>query len=159
MVGCLRSLGSDERRSAHDDLVARWTPLGVRPAGWMSHLTVFVDGFCPTCTASAGVLRRLDRGNRLSIRSFREDASFADWGITESALLARMHVVDVRRHRVWSGFAAVQALSRALPALWPIVPLLGTARLLGLGNRVYDYLALRRRLVPDPRVCVLASDR
>ncbi|HLJ61708.1 MAG TPA: DCC1-like thiol-disulfide oxidoreductase family protein [bacterium] len=116
---------------------------------------VFIDGWCAQCRAAARVLARLDRCHRLSVRSFRDDERYRDAGLTPDDLLARMYVVEVATGRAHGGYGAVQVLARLLPLLWPLRPVLAVAKWTGQGDRLYDYLAARRRIIPDPRTCAV----
>ncbi|MGH7540224.1 MAG: DCC1-like thiol-disulfide oxidoreductase family protein, partial [Gemmatimonadota bacterium] len=46
--------------------------------------------------------------------------------------------------RVYRGFFAFRALARALPPLWPVLPLLHLPGVASLGVRVYDRVARAR---------------
>ncbi len=70
-----------------------------------------------------------------------------------------MWAVDVRSRRAAAGFEALRLLAQQLVLLWPLRPVLALAALAGQGERLYDYIALRRRIVPDPRSCDLGRDR
>ncbi len=54
---------------------------------------------------------------------------------------------------VLSGFDSLRALARHIPWLWPLRPLLRLTAALGLGDRLYDFLAARRRILPDAGAC------
>jgi predicted DCC family thiol-disulfide oxidoreductase YuxK len=114
---------------------------------------VFIDGWCAQCRAAGRVLASLDRRHRLAVRSFRDDERYRDAGLTPDDLQARMYVVEVATGRAHGGYDAVQVLARLLPPLWPLRPVLALAKWMGQGDRVYDYLAARRRIIPDPRTC------
>ncbi len=106
---------------------------------------VIYDGECKFCQGQVRNLRRLDRfGQRLSFLSLH-DPRVADRypDLTHEQLMEQMYVVDQqgRRH---GGSEAVKYLSRRLPLLWAIAPILhlpGTARLWRWG---YKQVAKRR---------------
>lgn len=116
-------------------------------------MIVYIDGLCPRCIRLGQFLRRLDSQHSLSIRSFRHDRSYEQYEISESELSARMYVIDSDLVRVYGGFKAVQAIARRVPALRPTLPILWVAEKLGCGEAFYDYLALNRKIIPDPRHC------
>ncbi len=64
-----------------------------------------------------------------------------------------MWAVDVGTRRAAAGFDALRLLAKHVVLLWPLRPVLTLAALTGQGERAYDYIALRRRVVPDPRSC------
>ncbi|NMO20569.1 DUF393 domain-containing protein [Pyxidicoccus fallax] len=114
---------------------------------------LFIDGFCSYCRLTGETLRRLDWRGRLEVVSFREDDRFRRLGLSAEALELRMHLVEPRSGRVFAGFDAVEALALRMLSLWPLLPLLWLARASGQGQRLYDFLASRRLIVPDARAC------
>lgn len=112
---------------------------------------VYFDGHCRHCRRSAAWIRRLDRADRLETVSFRSDDSYLSAGIASAALERELHVVS--GSRVWSGFPAVVEIARRIPLLrWSVPPLWLVGRL-GLGARLYRWLADNRVLVPDGAAC------
>lgn len=121
----------------------------------LPRLTVYVDGFCPYCRQAGRLLKRLDLFGTLDVRSFRHDRSFEKYDLTPDALEREMHVIvsTASRHRLYGGYAAVTALVRHMPALWPLLPVVWLAERTGYGDRVYHWLADRRVVVPDAKAC------
>ena len=117
--------------------------------------TLFYDGFCPYCTATARAVRRLDLLRRIRVVSFRHSAEYAQYGITAEALEEAMHLVlhHAGGHTVYRGYAAVVGVVRQLPPLWISLPLLWLLGAVGLGDRVYRWLAANRIIVPDSQHC------
>jgi predicted DCC family thiol-disulfide oxidoreductase YuxK len=113
-----------------------------------ARLEVYYDGWCPICTGIKERLRRLDRRGRLSFCSMREPGVPERAGVSAEALAARMYVRDLRTGRVAGGITAVRYLAAALPALWPLWPLIWVSEKLGFGGFVYDWIAARRPIVP-----------
>lgn len=106
---------------------------------------VIYDGECKFCQGQVRNLRRLDRfGQRLSFLSLHDPRVAQRYpDLTHDQLMDQMYVVDQqgRRH---GGSEAVKYLSRRLPLLWAIAPILhlpGTARLWRWG---YKQVAKRR---------------
>ncbi|EIA38300.1 hypothetical protein RLTM_10458 [Thermus parvatiensis] len=63
-------------------------------------------------------------------------------GLDPKALLEELHVLEGdRTHR---GYAALLALARRLPLLWPLYPFLLLLVPFGTGERLYRFLAKRR---------------
>lgn len=109
-----------------------------------ARLRVLYDGHCDLCIRSMTALETLDIGDRLEFLDLEDEEEAARLpGIDRLAALTRMHAVD-GDGRVWRGFDAFRRLARALPALWPLVPLLyapGSGR---VGPVLYDAVARRR---------------
>ena len=106
---------------------------------------VIYDGDCNFCIGQVKNLARLDCcGGRLSFLSLHDSRvaeQFPD--LTRDQLMAQMYVIDSqgRRH---GGGDAVRYLSRRLPMLWPVAPILhlpGSAR---LWRWAYNQIAKRR---------------
>lgn len=116
-------------------------------------LILFIDGYCQYCRATGRMIERLAGEGRIVVTSFRHSDGFLRFGIEAAALSRRMHVVDLETREARAGFGAIRLLSRRLPLLWPLRPVLWLAGALGQGERLYDALAARRRIIPDPRSC------
>ena len=80
-------------------------------------MRVLIDGACPYCRALGRTLKALDLGGTLQVVPLQEAS-----GLDPKALLEELHVLEGdRTHR---GYAALLALARRLPLLWPLYPLL-----------------------------------
>jgi len=106
---------------------------------------VIYDGQCNFCRSQVSKLRRLDCcGNRLSFLSLHDTRVAQRYpDLQHEDLMEQMYVID-QHNRRHGGADAVRYLSRRLPLLWPLVPLLhlpGTAR---LWRWMYRQVASRR---------------
>ena len=106
---------------------------------------VIYDGQCNFCRSQVSKLHRLDCcGNRLSFLSLHDSRVAQRYpDLRHEDLMEQMYVID-QRDRRHAGADAVRYLSRRLPLLWPLVPLLhlpGTAR---LWRWMYRQVASRR---------------
>lgn len=109
-----------------------------------AHDTVLYDGQCRFCQARVANLRRLDRGRRLEFLSLHDDRVARDFPeISRERLLEEMFVVDTAGH-ARSGATAVRYLSRRLPILWPLAPLLHVPGSLPVWNWLYRLVARNR---------------
>jgi len=133
----------------------QWVRARVR--GTAPAARLYIDGFCPTCRATARVLANLDWRGRVEIVSFRDPAVPVPPDLTPARLETEMVLVDLRRGQVVGGFQAIRVLARQLPLLWPVRPLLAVIAWSGWGDRAYRYLAENRRIIPDPRACHLGT--
>ena len=117
--------------------------------------TVIYDGLCPRCIRSMVVLDYGNIGNRLAALDLESEWSQAAMmlhGISQEEARHSMHVVapDGGIHR---GFHAFRALARALPALWPILPLFHLPLADRIGARIYGGMAARRSRVCTVETC------
>ncbi|HWH71558.1 MAG TPA: DUF393 domain-containing protein [Candidatus Sulfotelmatobacter sp.] len=110
-------------------------------------MVVYFDGWCPICRAARDRLAHLDRGRRLQFRSARDPAAIAETGLPAETLASSLHV-RTADGRMVSGFPALVAIARTLPPLWPVWPFMVIAGWLGIGARVYAWVARNRRIVP-----------
>lgn len=116
-------------------------------------IALFIDGFCPHCVATGETLRRIDLRGVVRVVSFRHDDEFERWGLSAERLERRMQAVELASGRLAEGFDAVRLLARELVVLWPLRPVLALIERSGRGQAAYDWLASRRRIVPDPEAC------
>ncbi|PKO17726.1 MAG: DUF393 domain-containing protein [Chloroflexi bacterium HGW-Chloroflexi-10] len=116
------------------------------------HVTLFYDGSCPFCTASAAALERMDWLRRLECVNLLTPGVLEAAGIGFEAAMTRIQVRSADG-RVTEGIDGVLAIARQVPLLWLGVPLIWLVIRLGWGQRLYDWIAARRLLIPLPGVC------
>lgn len=105
---------------------------------------VIYDGHCRICTGQIRRLARWDRGGRLSYLSLhdpRVSDRYPD--LTHEALMKEMYVID-RAGRRHAGALAIRYLSRRLPTLWWLAPLLHLPGTRPLWSWLYRQIANRR---------------
>jgi predicted DCC family thiol-disulfide oxidoreductase YuxK len=120
----------------------------------MQRLLVFYDGHCQLCIRSVEALQRLDFFSLLEFVSFRDPQVIVTHGLNAQQLERRMHTKTLRTNDIQEGIDAVLQIAIRLIPLWPMVPVLFVARLLGLGQKIYDFIARRRVILPSPSSCV-----
>ena len=110
------------------------------------NVKVLYDGACPFCRSTVRVLRGLDLFGRVAFEDFRsadlDELSRRHPGVTMAALDNEMLVIA--NHRPYRGFEGYRRLALALPALWPLVPVLFLPGAVPVGKRVYAYVARHR---------------
>jgi predicted DCC family thiol-disulfide oxidoreductase YuxK len=119
------------------------TPLAT-PAQRPAADVVIYDGHCRICTGQIRRLARWDRGGRLAFLSLHDPLvaqRFPD--LSHEDLMRDMYVVDDRGKRR-RGAAALRHLSRKLPTLWWLCPLLHVPFSLPLWQWLYRQIADRR---------------
>lgn len=105
---------------------------------------VIYDGHCRICTGQVRRLAWWDWGGRLAYLSLHDlevGRRYPD--LSHDALMNELYVVDRvgRRH---AGASAVRYLSRRLPTLWWLTPLLHVPGSLPVWNWLYQQIATRR---------------
>ena len=103
------------------------------------------DGHCPFCVRSVRRLKKLDLFGDLVLIDFHavEDPSRIDRCLTPEMCQSELQLLtkDGKRH---GGFYAFRRLSRILPLLWPLVPILYFPGIQTIGSAVYARIAKRR---------------
>jgi predicted DCC family thiol-disulfide oxidoreductase YuxK len=105
---------------------------------------VIYDGNCQFCTRQVQRLHRWDGSGRLAFLSLHDPSvsHFAP-GITHEQLMEQMYVVS-QSGRIRGGAAAFRYLTRRLPWLWPLAPLLHFPFSLPVWRWLYAQVAQRR---------------
>lgn len=110
-----------------------------------SHTDVVIfDGECRFCQSQVKNLRRVDLRSSLSFISLhdaRVRQRYPD--LTYDDLMDQMYVVAKDGSR-YGGAAAVRYLSRRLPLLWWLAPIMHIPGSLGLWRWIYRQIAIRR---------------
>lgn len=105
---------------------------------------VIFDGHCRICTGQIRRLARWDWGGRLAYLSLHDAEVTRRWpDLTHDALMEEIYLVDHagRRHR---GASALRYLSRRLPTLWWLTPILHLPGTLRFWQWLYRQIAQRR---------------
>ena len=132
---------------AVDDLT--WTRLPTPTERPQADVVVY-DGKCRFCIGQAQRLARWDRARCLAYLSLHDpEVSRRYPNLTYQQLMDEMYVVDQAGNQ-YGGALAFRYLSRRLPCLWWIAPLMYVPFSLPLWKWMYRQVALRRyRLLPN----------
>ena len=105
---------------------------------------VIYDGHCRFCTVQVRRLAKLDQRKRLAFLSLHDpEVARLYPDLSYEALMRDMYVVD-RRGRRHAGAAAFRYLSRRIPLLWPLAPLMHIPGTLPIWQSLYRMVARRR---------------
>ncbi len=105
---------------------------------------VVFDGHCRFCTGQVQRLAQWDRHGRLAFLSLHDPrAAELCLDLTHDQLMEQMYLVTTTGNR-YGGAAAVRYLSRYMPRLWPLAPLLHIPGSLPVWQWFYDRVAKRR---------------
>ncbi|PTM56496.1 DCC1-like thiol-disulfide oxidoreductase family protein [Desmospora activa] len=110
-------------------------------------ITVFYDGWCRFCTKSVTTASRLDWFGWIRFVSFREPGIIQQWNLDPEKVEKRLHSTADGIH-FREGIDGIIHMVGRLPLLWPTLPFLQLAKILGLGQRLYDWIASRRTIIP-----------
>ena len=105
---------------------------------------VIYDGNCRFCQGQVERFARLDGRERLAFMSLHDEAVYERYpDLTHDQLMEEMVVVDGNGNR-HAGAASIRYLSRRLPKLWPLAPLLHIPFSMPLWRGLYRQVAQRR---------------
>ena len=105
---------------------------------------VIYDGQCKFCCRQVERLAGWDRRAALSFLSLHDSEvarRFPD--LTHEELMKQMYLIDPRGNR-YVGAVALMRLSRELPVLWPLAPILNFPGTTGLWQWLYQRVAKHR---------------
>ncbi len=121
----------------------------------LPEIWVLIDGFCPYCRRTGIWIKRLDWLGLFRVESYRESNVFAGFGLEYEQVDKEMHIIVTKQGKyvVFKGFRAFVEITKYIPLLWPLFPLLGLLNVLGLGPKFYQWLADNRIIVPNGRMC------
>ena len=108
--------------------------------------TLVYDGFCPLCIRTMTQLDMLDGARRLRYVDLERESTRAHEllpNVSLEAMREQMAVVTPDG-RVLQGFFAFREVSRRLPVLWVLVPLMYAPGAAWAGTRVYAWVAANR---------------
>jgi predicted DCC family thiol-disulfide oxidoreductase YuxK len=128
---------------ATTDTVSTDPPLP-SPADRPEAEVVIYDGHCRICTGQIRCLASWDRGGRLAYLSLHDPLVAQRYSdLTHDALMRDMYLIDRqgRRHR---GAEALRIITRRLPRLWWLAPILHLPGTLSLWQWLYRQVANRR---------------
>jgi len=110
-------------------------------------IQVLYDGQCPLCNRTVRVLGFFDLFARLEFLDFRR-LDLAEYNLLHKMALTiqdldrEMYVIS--RGQAYIGYYGYRVLALALPAIWPLSPLLFLPGVSWVGERVYGYIARNR---------------
>jgi predicted DCC family thiol-disulfide oxidoreductase YuxK len=116
-------------------------------------VVVIYDGQCSICTRQVERLARWDRRGRLSFLSLHDPQTAKRYpDLSHRDLMENMYVVDRQGNR-HKGAAAFRELSRELPRLWWLAPILHVPGTMPLWQWCYQQVARRRYLFGRVEPC------
>lgn len=105
---------------------------------------VIFDGDCRFCLSQVRKLERWDGANRLAFVSLHDPFVAKNYpDLTHEQMMEQMYVVGLNDRR-YGGAAAFRYLSRKLPRLWPLMPVLHVPFTLPIWQWGYRQVAKRR---------------
>jgi len=121
--------------------------IGQRLESSYGRIHILFDGQCPLCNRTVRVLGFFDLFTRLEFLDFRR-LDLAEYNrhhgltLTLEDLDREMYVIS--RGQAYIGYYGYRVLAWALPAFWPLIPLLYFPGVSWVGERVYGSIARNR---------------
>ena len=115
-------------------------------------IQVYYDGSCPICSASSRLINRLDWLNKVELIDLHQPGELDKAGITYQKAMSRIQV-RTGCPQVYEGIDSLIKISLVIPLLWLPVPILWFSGKIGIGNRLYDWIAKHRLIFPVPGYC------
>jgi predicted DCC family thiol-disulfide oxidoreductase YuxK len=115
-------------------------------------ISIYYDGCCPICSASARILEDFDWFHKLRLINLHLPSVLEKAGIPKDKALERIHI-QINELTIFEGIDALFRISLAVPAFWLFIPIIWMSKKTGLGNMLYDWVAKRRFLFPTPGYC------
>jgi predicted DCC family thiol-disulfide oxidoreductase YuxK len=118
-----------------------------KPAELPDAAIVIYDGHCKFCTGQVKNLARWDGKGRVAFISLHDPEVARRWPeLTHEMLMDQMYLFDPHGNR-YCGAAAFRYLSRLLPRLWILAPLMHIPFSLPIWQFLYRQVAKRRYLM------------
>ena len=124
------------------------------PSDYPAASVVIYDGECQFCTRQVKRLAALDGKNRLSFLSLHDPTIETDFpALSHEQLMEAMHLVEPTG-TIHRGAAAFRLMTRRIPRLWILMPLMHLPFSLPLWQAIYRFIAKRRyRINCDEGTC------
>ncbi|SMO77144.1 DCC1-like thiol-disulfide oxidoreductase family protein [Melghirimyces algeriensis] len=110
---------------------------------------VLYDSWCPLCTGSINNIKKLDWFGVMDVASFRDEEVLSKYHISPEDAEKRMHMVLLKKGKTVNGIHSLIEIAKRAPILWWGVPVMYLGVWLGLGQRIYDFFASRRTIIPQ----------
>lgn len=112
-------------------------------------IIVFYDGWCPFCKKSVNNLSKMDIFGMLKFYSFRDEEILTKYKLDITKLEKRIHSKKINEDKLFEGIHSFIQITKRIPILWPLLLLMYLANSIGLGQKTYDIIANKRKIVPS----------
>lgn len=112
----------------------------------MKSLIVLYDDWCPYCSRTIKIVKKLDWFNLINEQKLREIQSD---GIFETLDLNKSKQQMPSYNGRWNyGFNSMYLIHLRLPLLWLLFPIVFLFKISGIGQFLYLQLAINRKIIP-----------
>lgn len=110
-------------------------------------LVVFIDGWCTHCLRFGAFIKTLDLLNIIDIRDIRNKASEKESGLDMDRAIRAIASKNIYEKNYY-GFNTLLQIAIRVPLLWILVPVFLLAKIIGIGDFIYNELAIKRKIIP-----------
>ncbi|GAA0496112.1 DCC1-like thiol-disulfide oxidoreductase family protein [Salinibacillus aidingensis] len=111
-------------------------------------LYVFYDSWCPICRKAKAKIEKADKNHVIILLSIRDSSVYEEYHLTGKNVEERIYSIRNQDGKSFTGIFAILEIAKRIPKYKPLVPFLYISIILGFGQKVYDYIASRREIVP-----------
>lgn len=115
-------------------------------------IQVYFDGSCPMCSTSSRLIHQLDWLNKVELIDLHQPGELEKAGISYKKAMSRIQV-RTDNSKVYEGIDGLVRISMVIPALYLFTPILWASGKIGIGNKLYDWIAKHRLIFPIPGYC------
>jgi predicted DCC family thiol-disulfide oxidoreductase YuxK len=109
---------------------------------------VLYDGWCSFCVNIVRNLKKLSN-KKIQYLSFREINAKSLYNIDTQELEKKLHIINVKEKSIKNGADAFLYLCLSTPKLWILVPFIFFSIKIGVGEKLYDFIADKRNIIPS----------
>jgi predicted DCC family thiol-disulfide oxidoreductase YuxK len=114
----------------------------------MKKLIVFYDGWCPLCQKAKKSIESADKRKRITLLSFREPKVLDQYELDQEEAAKRIFSINELNGKSYYGIHTIIQIAKRIAKFRIAVPFLYISILLGFGQKVYDYIASKRSIIP-----------
>lgn len=103
-------------------------------------MIIYYDSYCKLCTKSSIIWKKFDWFGRVKFISFRTLRNYS------KDMEQKLHIYS--NNQWYIGYEALIHISKALPIIWPFLPVMYFIKWIGLGDFLYSKIAQSRTIIP-----------
>jgi predicted DCC family thiol-disulfide oxidoreductase YuxK len=111
-------------------------------------LIVFYDGWCLMCQSAKKAIERADWFGAIKFLSFREKEIMEKYELYDKNVEERIYCLNEKNGMSYSGIETMREIAKRIPLYWIFTPVLSLSIRLGFGQKFYDYIAMKRKIIP-----------
>lgn len=112
-----------------------------------NRLYIFIDGWCPNCKRFGASIKAIDMLGIVEVKDIRVFTSNFEEGI-DIERGKKVMASKNSRGTYYYGFESLYQITKRIPVLWIIFPIMSILKFTKLGNLLYNELAVRRNIIP-----------